>query len=92
MTGLVDQLRRWLRREKAEVHEAWEDARRRGEADLDRREQQLRETPEEGVVRVQDDIRANDEAFDELRRKLGGPDGGAGHGSDGGPGPRSNGS
>jgi hypothetical protein len=92
VTGVVDQLLRWLRREKADVQEALEDTRRRGEADLDRRERQLHETPEEGVARLQDDIRANDEAFDELRRKLGDSGTGPGPGPDAGPGPRSDGS
>ena len=82
---LADQLRRWLRREGAEVAEAWEETRQRGEADLDRRERELHETPEEGVARVEGDIRANDEAFDELRRKLGSSGGGPAPGSDVGP-------
>jgi hypothetical protein len=82
---LHDQLRRWLRRESADVREAWDDARRRGEADLDRRERQLHETPEEGVARIQEDIRAHDESFEELRRKLAGP-GSESESATGGPG------
>jgi hypothetical protein len=69
--GVASQLRRWLRREGADARAALEDIRRRGDAHLERKERELHETPEEGVARLQDEIRANDEAFEALRRQVG---------------------
>ena len=69
--GVADQLRRWLRREGADARVALEDIRRRGDAHLDRTERELHETPGAGMARLQDEIRASDEAFEALRRQVG---------------------
>lgn len=61
----LDRVRAWLGQEKAEL----DDVRRGLEADLDRRERQLQETPEQRLSRLQGEMKANDDAFEEVRRK-----------------------
>jgi ElaB/YqjD/DUF883 family membrane-anchored ribosome-binding protein len=72
--GFVNTLRTWLRGERDEAADALRQAQRRAEDALDRRERQLQETPEEAMARIQDEIQANDEQLDELRRRVAGQD------------------
>ena len=70
--GFLDQVRGWLRREKADVSDALREAEQRLDADLSRKERELTETPEEGLKRIQDEIGANPDPLDEIRGRVGG--------------------
>lgn len=71
--SFLDRLRAALRREKADVTEAWQDAKDRLDADMDRREADLAATPEDKLADIQADIDAHAGDLDEIRRKIDGP-------------------
>lgn len=68
--SILERLRLALRREKADIGEAWRDAEARLDADLDRREGALTASPEEKLAQVQSEIDADENALDEIRRKI----------------------
>ena len=68
--GTWDRIRAALRREKADVDEALAELEQRGNAAMDRRERELRATPEEKLAMEQERAADNDAAFDEVRRKI----------------------
>ena len=65
-----DRVRSVLRREKAEVDDALDDAVRRGDAALDARERELRATPEERLRLEQERAAAADAEYEALRRRI----------------------
>ena len=58
-----------LRREVADVREAWEGLERRADAELSRRERDLEATPEERLAALQREIEETD-PFAEVRARL----------------------
>jgi hypothetical protein len=70
--GIWDTIRRALRREARDARELLDDTTARGNRAMDRRERELRATPEEKLRIEQEKIAANDAEFDEIRRQLGG--------------------
>ena len=65
-----DRVRAVLRREKAELDDAVEDAVRRGDAALDDRERELRATPEERLRIEQERAAAADAEYEALRDRI----------------------
>ena len=65
-----DRLRALFRRERDDVADALSDATARANEALDRRERELAATPEERLALEQDRAAAQDEDFEELRRKI----------------------
>jgi hypothetical protein len=70
VSGLLDRLRAALRREKADVAEAWDDAKGRLDDALDRREADLAASPEERLRIEQERAAAADAEYDALRKKI----------------------
>jgi flagellar motility protein MotE (MotC chaperone) len=70
MSSFLDRLRAALRRERADVAEAWDDAKARLDGAMDRREAELDATPEARLAQVQRDIDASSDALEEVRRKI----------------------
>jgi hypothetical protein len=68
--GFLDTLRGWLGRERDEAADVLRQASERADRALTRREQQLDETPEQAMARIQDEIRAKDDELDALRRRV----------------------
>jgi hypothetical protein len=68
--GTWDRLRAALRREKRDVDEAIDELTAKGNAALDRRERELRATPEEKLALEQERGAENDAAFEEVRRRI----------------------
>jgi hypothetical protein len=68
--GTWDRLRAALRREKRDVDEAIDELTAKGNAALDRRERELRATPEEKLALEQERAAENDAAFEEVRRRI----------------------
>jgi hypothetical protein len=68
--GTWDRLRAALRREKRDVDEAIDELTAKGNAALDRREWELRATPEEKLALEQERAAENDAAFEEVRRRI----------------------
>ncbi len=67
--GFIDDVKRWLGREAADAKE-WVDASvERGHDELDQAERRLSDDPSTRMAALQDDIAANDQAFDSLRDK-----------------------
>ena len=67
---LLDKLRALFRREKHELDDALADATERGNEALDRRERELRATPEERLRLAAERAAAQDAEYDALRRKI----------------------
>lgn len=65
-----DRLRRALGREKKELDDVVEDATRRGNETLDRKERELHATPEERLRLEQERAKQADDEFDALRRRI----------------------
>jgi hypothetical protein len=63
-------LRAALGSEAAEARDVYHQAEQRLDADLSRREAELDETPEEKLARLQREIGANPDPFDEVRARL----------------------
>lgn len=70
--GFLDSLRAWFRTEAEEAKDAARQAKGRLEADLDRREAELRATPEERLEQLQRDIADGDTTFEDLQAKIDG--------------------
>lgn len=67
---LWDRLRALLRREAADAKEIAADLQQRADAELTRREQSLAATPEERLQATLEEIRATDDAFEDLKTDL----------------------
>lgn len=67
---LLNQVRRWLKREKSDIAGSWRETETRLDADLARKERQLHETPEEGLARSQAEIDATADPFEDVRRRI----------------------
>ena len=65
-----DKLRRIFRSEKRELDDAIEDATRRGNETLDRKERELHATPEEKLRIEQERAARADDEYDALRRRI----------------------
>ena len=65
-----DRVRAVLRREKAELDDALDDAVRRGDAALDARERELHATPAERLRLEQERAAAADAEYEALRRRI----------------------
>ena len=70
--GTWDRILAALRREKRDVDAAVDEFEERANAALDRRERELRATPEEKLAMEQERVRENDAEMEELRRRIGG--------------------
>ena len=68
--GFFDSLKRWLSGEADEVRESMDDAAARLNADLDRREAELKATPEEKMDRLLEEIEQSDQQLDELTAEI----------------------
>jgi len=68
--GAWERIKAALRREKRELDDAVEDMTARANAALDRRERELRATPEERLEIEQERGAAVDEEFDAVRRRI----------------------
>lgn len=68
--GLWERIRAALGREAAEAKDIYDGAAKRLEADLDRRERELAETPEEKLARMASELETQPDGFDEVRARL----------------------
>ena len=68
--GFLDSLERWFRGEADEVRESMDDAAAALNADLDRREAELKATPEEKMGRLLDEIEQSDQQLDEVTAEI----------------------
>ncbi len=68
--GLWDKIKAALGREAAEAKDLYDDSSRRLEADLDRRERELAETPQEKLERMTRELETQPDPFDEVRARL----------------------
>ena len=68
--GFIDSLKRWFSGEAAEVRESMDDAGAALNADLDRREADLKATPEEKMDALLEEIEQSDEQLDELTAEI----------------------
>ena len=65
-----DRIRAVLRREKRDLDEVIDDVTERGNAALDRRERELRATPEEQIAIEQERAEELDAEFDAVRKRI----------------------
>lgn len=68
--GFLDSLKRWLSGEAAEVRESMDDAAATLNADLDRRESELKASPEEKMDQLLEEIEQSDQQLDELTSEI----------------------
>lgn len=68
--GTWDRIRAALRREKADVDEALAEFEVKANASLDRRERELRATPEEKLAMEQERAAENDAELEAIRRRI----------------------
>jgi hypothetical protein len=68
--GTWDRIRAALRREKADVDEALAEFEVKANASLDRRERELRATPEEKLAMEQERAAENDAEIEAIRRRI----------------------
>lgn len=68
--GTWDRIRAALRREKRDVDEALAEFEVKANAALDRRERELRATPEEKLAMEQERAAENDAELEEIRRRI----------------------
>ena len=68
--GFLDSLERWFRGEADEVRESMDDAAAALNADLDRREAELKATPEEKMGRLLEEIEQSDQQLDEVTAEI----------------------
>jgi hypothetical protein len=68
--GFWQRLRRVFRHEAAELHDVVGDAVERGNAALDRKEQEMTATPEERLRLQQQRVDESDTEFDQVRRRI----------------------
>jgi hypothetical protein len=68
--GLLDSLKRWFSGEAAEVRESMDDAADALNADLDRREAELKASPEEKMDQLLEEIEQSDQQLDELTGEI----------------------
>jgi methyl-accepting chemotaxis protein len=68
--GLWNSVKAWVKREASDLKEATDDLEQQLDADLSRREEQLDETPQESVERLQAEIEQGDSAYAELGDKI----------------------
>ena len=75
--GVWERIQAVLRREKRDLDDAIDDFTERGNAALDRRERELRATPEERIAIEQERAEELDAEFDAVRDRIEGRDAGA---------------
>jgi len=68
--GTWDRIRAALRREKADIDEALAEFEVKANASLDRRERELRATPEERLAMEQERAAENDAEIEAIRRRI----------------------
>lgn len=68
--GFWERLKAALGREADEARDIYADATRRAEADLDRRERELAETPQEKLERMARELETAPDPLDEVRARL----------------------
>ena len=68
--GFLDSLKRWFNGEAAEVRESMDDAAAALNADLDRREAELKASPEEKMDQLLEEIEQSDQQLDELTSEI----------------------
>lgn len=68
--GFLDSLKSWFRGEADEVRESMDDAAAALNADLDRREAELKAAPEEKMDRLLEEIEQSDQQLDELTAEI----------------------
>ncbi len=68
--GFWDKVKAALGRESAEAKDIYRQAHDRLSSDLDRREAELAETPEEKLARMTKDLETAPDPFDEVRARL----------------------
>jgi phage shock protein A len=68
--SIFDSLKRWFRGEADEVRESMDDAAAALNADLDRREAELKASPEEKMDQLLEEIEQSDQQLDELTAEI----------------------
>ena len=68
--ALWDSVKRFLKREAADVKDGFEDLRDNFEAELTRREDELAAAPSERLDMIKEDIEASADAFDNIEAKV----------------------
>ncbi|MEZ5264109.1 MAG: hypothetical protein R2755_20570 [Acidimicrobiales bacterium] len=68
--GLWERIKAALGREAAEAKDLYDDTSRRLEADLDRRERELAETPQEKLERMTRELETQPDPFDDVKARL----------------------
>ncbi len=68
--SILDSLKRWFRGEADEVRESMDDAAAALNADLDRREAELKASPEDKMDLLLEEIEQSDQQLDELTAEI----------------------